>query len=337
MRFNPALIRERLSGRLGSYFPELADSAYELRLERQTEAAYSTVCIFRVGRDNDQQGRRYGLAVKIFLPRPELGDVGMAQYAALWSVWPAFKDYRGFGVPRPLDYFADLHAMVTEEIAGESLQSLFSKHRWILGYSREFKFACHRSGEWLSMFHNATRCSPVFMDVGAKLASAKLNLAELTRLNVPGSLCVRIESMLESAARKLNDVQPEAAMVHGDFTVDNVMIADDRIVALDLSGRDRNAVYHDLATFLNSLRLLELTWPVAGYAARANSQAFVAGYFDRRHFNQTVLWFLRMAGLTATAVEIFGRRRRQPLLRFWLRRFFTRLFGEFVREGESVT
>jgi tRNA A-37 threonylcarbamoyl transferase component Bud32 len=324
-------IRDRLLTRVHVYYPELVGIEPELLLEKQIKATYSTVYLFQVKSKNQGTFSRLGVAVKVFSPPPELPDLGIVQYSSLCSVWPLLKNCRAYALPRPLDYFRDLDALVSERAAGESLQSLFGTHRWTFGFSATFRHACVRSAQWLRRFHDVTRSESTIMDVQNKLMAARSNLSQLAQAGLRNDLSMAIGNAMRSAADKLENVRHETAMVHGDYTVDNVLFYEGRVTALDLSGRHHSAVYHDIGTFLNSLSLIGMTWPMPKSAQREQAEAFLSGYFPNRSYDQTALWFLRVAGLTATATEILNRNRNNFLANWWILNYVTRTFAELQR------
>jgi tRNA A-37 threonylcarbamoyl transferase component Bud32 len=183
------------------------------------------------------------------------------QYRALVSLWPQFGNAANFSLPQPLDYFSDLPALVMERVKGASLQQLFGKIVVMPSRRRSLVSTCERTGRWLSHLHVATSIVPGKLNVEEKLVHATANLAKLESMGFSSELCRQCADFLNRQADRVALAETKMALVHGDFTVDNVMVDGDRIVALDLTGRDHNAIEHDLATFLNSLRLLRMTMP----------------------------------------------------------------------------
>lgn len=326
-----AEIEARLSNKAGVYFPELSDSAATFYFAGVSRRSYSTVYFFQVSSNRGAGSPKQGIAVKLFSKRREDEANAKSQFAALLSAWPAFHDAEMLAIPRPLEFFTDLPALVMERVRGESLQEILKKSALLPGRRSASAAGCKRSGQWLRHFHDATWLQPGRLDVAEKLRHAQASLAGFAALGFPAELCRQISTSLETRARSLSDIDMAMATVHGDFTVDNVLLDGARITALDISGKDRNAIYHDVATFLNSLCLIRMSWPVSRSLVKNCGHAFLAGYFNGEESALGALAFLRLTGLISSALEILGRRWRQPLARLWVRRFFIHQLGGMAR------
>lgn len=320
----------QLQKRTGEYFPELSGEYLNFDFCTLKHAAYSTVYFFRA-KQQSTTGNSVGIVVKVYSNRHDWKELSKAQYAALQTAWPLFKDSQEFGLPRPLDFFSHMPALVMEEVLGKSLQKMFHPVYWISPkHFRAIVNASWGCGKWLQYFHQRTALSSLTLDLEYKQGGAMANLARLESLGIPKDLLDKIEYSLEQKAHALAGVDLPAALVHGDFTADNVLIHRDRFSAVDLWAKDQNAIYHDLATFLNSLTIIRLAVPVPAWLIRSCSQAFLSGYFGNENHNRTALEFLRLAGLVSVALEILDRRGAEPIAGWWIRHFFGRRFDAMV-------
>jgi hypothetical protein len=323
-------IKARLGGNLGKYFPDSGAVPGSIELAGVSRRSYSNLYLFRTSR-NANGGER-GLAVKVFLPASGGQDAARLQYAALTSVWPAFRTSKTMTIPRPLDYFPELSAIVTERVQGRSLQQMFRTVPSLLGQETGMARLAEQAGRWLRKFHDATVLSPGPLDVDNKLESLRANRRLLRGAGFSLELCGKLETVLDSLAKDVRNLDLAVASVHGDFTVDNVLFDGERIIAIDLGGKDRNAIYHDIATFLNSLGLIGLTWPVRRSVIEHSSQRFLAGYFGADDYCGDAIKFLRLSGLASVALEILGRRKDSLLVRWWIRPYLERLFRETIKD-----
>jgi hypothetical protein len=322
-------IQARLGRNLKKYFPEVGDNPPPIELAQVSRRSYSNLYLFRTAQ-NSNEGVK-GIAVKVFLPASGGQDAARLQYAALDSIWPAFRASPTMTVPRPLDYFPEFSALVTESIQGRSLQQLFKTFRLLPGSDSGLVRLANLSGQWLRKFHDATATAPGRLDVDNKLASARSNLSLLRTTGFPVDLCKEMDVHFDFLAKSIRGLDLRMAAVHGDFTVDNVLYDGKRIIGIDLGGKDRNAIYHDIATFLNSLALIGLTWPVRRSLVERSRQGFLSGYFGDVEYCSGVISFLRLVGLVSVALEIVGRRSDQLLLRWWIRPYLERLFREMLK------
>jgi len=328
-------LESQLQQRIGEYYPELSGEDLNFNFCTLKRAAYSTVYFFRAKCSNTT-GIPVGIAVKVYSNHQDWKELSKTQYAALRTAWPLFKDSQEFGLPRPLDLFSHMPALVMEEVLGNSLQKMFHSVYWISPkHFRAMVNASWGCGKWLQYFHQSTALSSLTLDLEQKQRGAQANLARLESLGIPRNLLRKMECFLEQKAHALGSVDLPAALVHGDFTADNVLIHGDRVSAVDLWAKDQNAVYHDLATFLNSLTIIRLTVPVPAWLIRSCSQAFLSGYFGNKNHNRIALDFLRLAGLVSVALEILDRRGAEPMAGWWIRHFFGRRFNAMLDNPDN--
>ncbi len=258
-------------------------------------------------------GTRRAVVVKIFADAEQ-------QFLALRSVWPAFASHPMWRIPQPLAVLDGGTALVMTAVEGRALHDRLPF--WGLSARLASALAdCRAAGGWLRFYHELTKTGQTRLDVGLRVADAESAVAELTALGVNGDWADRVRRVLGTLARALDGRFLDAALVHGEYTVDNVFVNGRQLAALDLWGRHRHAVHHDLASFLNSLWLVRLTRPAFGAAAIARlGRSFLAGYSTAlTELDHQAIAFLQVAGLVDAAVEIAGRSPSR-LGRVWLAR-----------------
>ena len=329
-------IRSRVSNNIESYFPGPFKSGFAVQLISVQQRSYSTICFFNVCAGDPDNGPLPGIAVKIFSHQFGGAELADLQFTSMKSVWPSMAQTARFAIPRPLELFHDLSAMAMERVGGDSIQRQFRRNLFAPLKWPALVCACLNAGEWLRYFHTATQESQGQLDVTAKKAAAGLAISKLQGRGFPGKSVHSIEVFLDTSAQELSQIDLPAALVHGDFTVDNVIAEGTRITALDLSGRDRNAIYHDLATFLNSLWLMRLSMPLPDALLNRCARAFLKGYFGDERCCHLALNFLRVTGLVSSALEIISRRQDQPIAQFWVRRFLNHQLGGIVRSSRDT-
>jgi Ser/Thr protein kinase RdoA (MazF antagonist) len=188
----------------------------------------------------------------------------------------------------------------------------------------------------LRQFHFATSAEPAPLDVYDKRRQAETNLIEFENLGFTSKLCGAIRDALDADLGKLVNLPLDKAMVHGDFSVDNVLKDGDRYIVLDISGKYRNSVYHDIATFLNSLSLIRLSSPLSIISLRRCVDAFLKGYFGNEPFDLRPLLFLRITGLISSSIVIARRQQHRPLVTIWIRYFISHAIRQLLRQQRNM-
>lgn len=320
----------RLRERLGEYYLNPAAENCQLRVVRVRSAAYSRLFVFHGS--NQDSGLKIRLAVKVYNGVDQV-SFARQQFDALNLLWDDFSKSEHLKIPRPLDFLPDLPAVVMEEVAGSSVQQLLKWASW-QGWTREkAATACRYCGEWLQRFHSVTRVAQGPLDAGAKHKDLQLGVAQLAKYGFAAETCKNLGAKIELLVNILSEQNEQRSLVHGDFTVDNVLLDGNVTTVLDVEGRYQNLIYHDMASFLNSIALVGLGLPMRESVVRVCTNAFLLGYLGDSKYNNSALWFLRVVGLVSVAREVLGRYARQPLTQMWLRKGFARLFNSLVSEA----
>lgn len=323
-------LQSRLRERVGYYYSNPEAVNLPLRVVRIRRAAYSRLLVFHGTSPNGRVNIR--LAVKVYVDAGQL-LFARQQYDTLNLLWNDFSKSLYLKIPRPLDFFGDLPAIVMEEVGGCSVQELVKWASWLHWTHQKAVVACRYCGEWLRHFHSVTRVGRGPLDAREKHQSFQSGMAQLVKHGFAMATCKYLEEKIEILARNLSDQIEQRSLVHGDFTVDNALVDGDVTTVLDVEGRYQNLIYHDMASFLNSVALVGLGMPVRQSALRLCSDAFLFGYLGDRKCNNAALWFLRVSGLVSVALEVLGRYAGQPLARIWLQRGFGRLFDNLASEA----
>jgi len=300
-------VRERAR----EYFPEIGAVA-GLRV---VEAHYrSRSQVYRVAIDD---GRRGGREVVI-----KISNAAPKQFRAMMDVWPHFASQPTWKIPRPLDCLEEWRVLVMESVPGSPLPACLPRVAWGRRRLRAAETACRRAGQWLRFYHDlAASEEPRPLDVPAKLDGLAESLRELERGGFDRRSCQTLAERIGPLADHLRGEPLRISHLHGDYSADNVLVDDRQVTVLDLWATDRNAVIHDIASFLNSLLLLRLTRLVSFSALRRLREAFLGGYFDSEHPQEKAIAALQAIGFVDVTLEILGRRR-SAAARAWLEHVF---------------
>jgi len=320
----------RLRERLEDYSQDHGAGKCQLRLVRVRTAAYSRLFVFHGSSEDGELSIR--LAVKVYNSADQL-VFARQQFDTLHLLWDDFSKSQRLKVPRPLDFLPDLPAIVMEEVRGRSVQELVKWVSWRCWTREKAATACHYCGEWLHLFHAVTRVAQGQLDAGEKHKSLQIGVAQLEKYGFAGKTCKDLEAKSGLLVMMLSEQNDQRSLVHGDFTVDNALLDGDIITVLDAEGRYQNLIYHDMASFLNSIALVGLGRPMRESVLRLCSDAFLHGYLGDCKYNNSALWFLRVSGLVSVALEVLGRYAHQPLAQMWLRKGFERIFDSLTSEA----
>lgn len=310
--------------RAAAYFPGL-DGPVEARLTRAIHRPYSD--IYWIALRNGKGGGGE-VVVKV---APEAAT----QFRAMQAVWPHFAAHRVWRIPEPLDLLPEGPALVMEAVPGQSLQARSPLVAWWGRGLARAERDCRRAGGWLRFYHDvgaSPEGEPV--DVGCQWRAIEESRGALGVTGVAAAFSPSLLARFRAVADGLEGQVRPVAHVHGDFSLDNVLVADDRVTALDVFGVHRRARDHDVASFLNSIELLRLTRPVPRRAIGRLRSAFVTAYFGEGERNDGAVVLRQMGGLLDAALEILGRRRSQ-VARRWIARVIRESLGALAATAEG--
>jgi hypothetical protein len=301
---------EQVRERAHRYFPGL-DPAARPGLLSKRRRAYSD--IYRVAIPA-RVGPPPELVIKVF-------PGARAQFDAMTALWPQFMAHPTFGIPRPLDLLEEGPALVMEAVRGTTLELRLPRFAW---YGRRLAASareCRAAGTWLRFFHDRSEgMEPALLDTRDRLEGLEASLGRLAAIGLDAEVCRRLDRWLRPLAGRIEGVKLPVSHVHGEFTIDNVLLDDGRLIALDLWRETRGVVAQDLSSFLNSLMLVRLTRPAPWTALRRLRAAFLEGYGGGAADERPVLAFLQGTGVADVAVEILDRRRSRAA-RAWVAHF----------------
>jgi Ser/Thr protein kinase RdoA (MazF antagonist) len=207
-----------------------------------------------------------------------------------------------------------------EEVTGTAFMHLLPRVIW---RERQIGIAesdCARIGQWLRYYHEIGKTMDLApLNSEGNWPGLDLTLRELCELGFQNSLYRRLQTFIVPLTRQaVTNVRP-VGNVHGDFTVDNVMLGGKQVIVVDVCSAFRNVIDLDIASFLNSLIWLRLTRIVPWSAVARMRKAFLSGYFVNEPVDPLTLTFLQAMGFADVALEIV-KRRPSKLIHFWVER-----------------
>jgi hypothetical protein len=288
---------EQVRERAPVYFPGVGAGA-QVRILARRSRAYSDV--YRLAIVEDRRPARE-VILKVFTDAE-------IQYRAMVTAWPEFAQHETLKIPRPLDYLAGGPAIVMEAVHGRSLQARLPRINWLGRWTRTAERDCHRAGEWLRLYHGRAPLANGRLDVDAKCEDFRLAAKSLADTGIAPEHSANWVSELRTDADTLSSRFLPVSRVHGDFTIDNILVDGSCVVGLDAWALYTNIIYHDIASFLNSLLLLRCTKLVSQTFLTTLRTAFLRGYFGGEPWDDLAISFLQRVGLPNVILEIRSRR-----------------------------
>jgi hypothetical protein len=208
---------------------------------------------------------------------------GAAEFANLRAMWSRLGPAGALHVPRPLDYWEDVNALITEHRPGRRFSAQILSAPWFASDRARESLArtSAQCGEWLRIYHDTTSRGdgPAIDERFAGIV--RRDLARLPSRGALHALRGPIERTLDTLVAMGARTVP-VAVRHGDYSPDNVHLDGDGICVFDLSHHLAAPVYDDIAFFLVTLDTMN---PYPRYPAfdrriaRALALPFLEGYF----------------------------------------------------------
>jgi hypothetical protein len=239
------------------------------------------------------------------------------EYTALVELQSTASEEVLATIPAPLALLPEIHALVETKLPGEPLTAILREraNRLACTWSRHrIADAGRRTGEWLRMFHTATRQPEREFPVERFLAESRSDIERLARQSQHGAALGALERDLVRAVRLRGDRPEPCAARHGDFVPQNVLIDRSAIGIVDFEYYGRtDTVMFDLGSFTSYLVMLATNPLYSRSALRRLETSFLDAYGA---LDLGLLALYRLEAAIRNAVELDvttsrGRRRRQ--------------------------
>lgn len=324
----------RLTDGSGPYLS--APKVLGLEIVREVERPYSALRFIRFLLPGGER------LVTLKTPRhplsPQKKPIFARDYEVPVLLAPVFRSHAGLGVPSAVAYFEDIAVIVQDAVPGENLShriNRLGRLRPARGRLDELKDQCAGAGRWLRLLHDS------FPDDATPLSIEKLRHDVKGRLevvsaadpsNLDAACCERILRAFDAAADAVGETDLKTTLVHGDFTLGNILVDGARVTVLDFSQTTSGSPFKDLARLHHQLRLFLAKFIYRKDVVAELALAFRKGYrcegweesplfriFTLRHI--LTHWKARVSSRGASLRERLYSR----LLRRWHRREIDRL------------
>ena len=226
-------------------------------------------------------------------------------------------------VPKPLLSLPERGLLFMEQAPGRPVKQWMAREWLVARNAQENNLRVRRCGEWLFTFAmRAAQLRPpstsdaeerilaagrvnhhVYCLIGLTGATLIARMMEqirhrLNRARIEARRAARIQEVFARALRELEGANDIQGNVHGKYSIADVLVAPDRVVAIDLEQTARGSLYLDPAYFLSQL-VMFTRWQPVGSRRRlaALRAAFLAGRvpagdLDERLLDTFIAYFL---------------------------------------------
>jgi hypothetical protein len=216
----------------------------------------------------------------------------------------------GIDMPAPVGFFSSHRAILTTWCDGRELRSLFYRNAWRWPFSAgELRNQFRHCGVWLGQFHNVSR----HFVSSAESTQNRLNHLERMLGEVshsPRNLLSANDLLCLGAVirdRLLMSDCTEYGLLHGNFTLRNILVSQNRAVPVDFEDSREDSIYMDVGQFLADTMLSAyrpFTWVIA---RRSVTAAFIGAYGKYVPVDAEQIKGYVSYHLLATYYEVVGR------------------------------
>ena len=281
------IVRDRFAQRLPAYLGGVAAPDAGLRVDLRALSSASTYPLY-LAEALSGAGQCVLRAVVKFAPIYGGLREGRTEYDNLRAMYTRLGPAGPLRVARPLDYYQDVNALLTEHVGGERFSRQVLAGATLAPGPAAWERLCataKRCGAWLRVFHEITATGdgdPFDTEVCDAIAQQLGWLRELGL--TPGAAGLAAEAL-----RVLRGGEPRLRVAiarrHGDFSPANVHVLGEAICVFDLSYASHAAVFDDLAHFLVTLDTMNpypRYWKFSRRTVKRLREPFLAGYFADR-------------------------------------------------------
>lgn len=277
-------LQNRISDKADAYFPHLAGRNVSVSVHRFPET--SSYPLFGADiRETGGRGKTESIVIK-FAPVLQDNNEGLTEYNHLRLMWDNVECKNGpIRVPRPLDFYDDMNALLTERVPGERFSRALLRSA-SLGAGKEDQTRMADGavlcGRWLREFHRLTAkpdANPFDAEFVAEV-NEKLELFE--SFGFPKKASKRLRNTVEDLRAYGKLITAPVSGRHGDYGPQNVHVGDGFVYVFDLNYHTSAFIYDDINYFLVTLETIN---PYPRYflfdrrKVMALRDVFLTGYF----------------------------------------------------------
>lgn len=259
---------------------------------------------------------------------------------AAWSMAARAPDVPA--MPVPVAFFADHRAILTTWCEGVELRRRYYRRVWSWPVFAEQLRAYFRScGAWLGRFHAASRkIEAPGSTVDNRLRHVDRILDQVARSprNLLGS--DQMETIRrEIAARLRASGEISTGLLHGNFTLRNLLVSPAGAVPVDFEDSRTDAVHMDTGQFVADVLLSAYRPLIRQHPRRQLIGEFLDGYADHGELDEERISGFALYHVLATYYEVLGRVPSGAVGRMLARRqlaVYSRILESMVRQPRNA-
>jgi len=273
-------IAERIRSRIARYFPEtpLDSASAQVSLRRLGET--SSYPLF-LAEARAPDGTARAIVVK-FAPVFDDNNEGLTEFRHLRAIHDRLGPAGELRVPRPLDFYDDVNALLMERAGGERLSRVLLRDGGRFAgrdAARHLEATVRRCGEWLAVYHQVTRQGDAapFGDEFVARVDEKLGLFVCRGFG--RATAGRVMDTVHALRAFGRDQRVAVSDQHGDYGPQNAHAGDDFVFVFDLNYHAPAPIYEDIDYFLVTLETMN-PYPRQFFFDRRRVQALRAPFLD---------------------------------------------------------
>jgi hypothetical protein len=244
------ILTDRIRNNIAIYYPGVDPDGIKIRGKRYGGSGTAKTFRFRIREKNRKPLRN--IFVKLSPVTEEL-NWGRAEYDLLTSLYPRISVVEPrCCVPRPLDYYSDLEALILEEVEGKPFRKWFLRQNPRRCQRREdLHKAIADCALWLKTFHGLTHGGQKLFDFVSFVDALQDDVQKLADYGFSMNF-IQMVRVLTDRVKGIGQIRLPIAACHNDFTPGHVFISSNGVSVIDIHGTLGEFIYTDLAYWLGS-------------------------------------------------------------------------------------
>ncbi len=277
-------LKTRIAENLVAYYPHLADRDTRVTVQRYPEV--SSYPLYGVDVFVEESGEPAVSIVVKFAPVLRDNNEGLTEYKHLKLIWENIECEKGpIRVPRPLDFYEDLNALLTERVPGERFSRALLRNASRGAAKDDYQRMTEGAalcGQWLRAFHDLTEKAQQHPFDSGFVDDVNTKLELFESFGFPRQASKRLKNTVRELSTYGKLINAPLSGRHGDYGPQNVHIGDGFVYVFDLNYHTDAIIYDDIDYFLVTLETLN-PYPKHVLFDRKKVMAlrnnFLAGYF----------------------------------------------------------